>query len=349
MSFANKKKVYVATYKEIAVIFVVFSVILFVLYPQKLLYHQILTEKYDYGLGIVYLKNMLHSDPNNPQLKLDLGLLYLKDAKPHMAMERFKPLLHHNNLAIRLQAYEKSYDAAKVLYFNAKKNEKKALQNTLLKPLFAAIMHQGLYDRAKLKKWYGEAIFLGDIVNAYLLQRQRALFAPDNININAELFYLAQRLHHFNVALNTLHRLESIDTKERNQWIMNEYYLLSNQKQYDAVEQLLIKNSEVSPQFKALLANFYLNRKKYLKSANLYLSLVKKTKAEEKKSLYLLKALQALRAGNYTKKAADIGYSYQSEFIHVKKVRIYLLQLYFATNQLQKAVALSKKILKMQR
>ena len=56
MLAVNYEKKYVGTYKEIALMFISFSIVLFFLYPKDMLNKQILSEKSNYDLSILYLK-----------------------------------------------------------------------------------------------------------------------------------------------------------------------------------------------------------------------------------------------------------------------------------------------------
>ena len=75
------EKVYVATYKELIFTFIVFSIILIVLYPKDLLKEQILAEKSNYDLSMLYLENLLDHDPNNESLMLILAEQSLRTGK----------------------------------------------------------------------------------------------------------------------------------------------------------------------------------------------------------------------------------------------------------------------------
>ena len=56
MLHVNYEKKYVGTYKEIAIMFISFSVILFFLYPKNMISKQILSEKSNYDLSMLYLE-----------------------------------------------------------------------------------------------------------------------------------------------------------------------------------------------------------------------------------------------------------------------------------------------------
>ena len=70
---ADEERLFVATYKEIAIVFISFALILFFLYPKDILKENVLTEESNYDLSVLYLKNMLRHDPQNEVLMLALA------------------------------------------------------------------------------------------------------------------------------------------------------------------------------------------------------------------------------------------------------------------------------------
>jgi predicted Zn-dependent protease len=352
MQPVQSKKPYVATYKEIIIGFIAFSLLLILLYPKEMLKEQILSENANYDLSILYLQNMLKHDPTNETLLLALAKQSVKANKKDLAYKLLKLLRNSKNKDVRIQTYILSYTIAKQDYIYLQKKHKYKKLNkvhTELKQIFNTLISNHYYKKLDIQQLYKEAIFLQDYNNQYILLQQIIKNTPNNKKYLQDAYYLAYKLHKYNDAIQYLEQLSKIDIKNRHKWYDEKYYIIVKAYSFAQAEFHLKKEARHSKYWEKRLINFYLDRKQYKKASKIYMQLFKQTSDFVQKRTLWMQAIQTLRAGNYNKEAIKIAHHYENYFLKDKKARVYLLKLYLALNDLQSAKELSKKILKLQR
>lgn len=350
MRFANKQKVYVASYKEIVIGFLTFALILFVLYPKNLILEQILKEKSNYDLSVLYLKNMLRNDPNNEQLILTLAQKSIKSQNRDLALQLLELLKNSPHKEVQKQAYLLSYELLKQNYFFLQNKQDRAGMQKVrkkLQELFLQILNKHFYTQKDLSMLYKEAMFLNSKEAQYLLLQQKIRTKPHDIKMLSDAYYLALAMKKYDDASTYLEKLSTLDTKHTAKWKDAHYFLLTQTYNYKELEHYLLQKAEHSQYWQEKLIEFYLTHKKYKKAAGHYMHLFYKTKNYAKREKLWLKALQTLQAGNLLKDAVDLGSKYEEYFLRSKKARMFLLKLYLAADEVQKAKELSTKILKV--
>jgi hypothetical protein len=348
MSYVDSehKKLYVITYKELAFMAIVFSTILFVLYPKDIIKEQILSENSNYDLSMLYLTNLLQHDPNNESLMLVLAEQSLRSGKKDLALRLLKLLHNSKNIEYRNKATILSYELEKDDYFYFKTKERKSKQKKRLRELFSHIFYKNMYDPNEIDKWYKEALFLQEDKEVYYFLKLKLKKEPRNIHLLENAYYLSIKLSHLNDSLKYIESLIKYDKKRKEKWLMNKYYMLIKYRLYDKAETFLLQQMKYSDKWKIKMADFYLMRKEYLKSSEIYMKLFVSTKKYSLKRKYFFKAVEILQAGEHFEKAVKLAHRYESYFIDDKKVRKFLLKIYMATGHLDYAANLSKKILK---
>ena len=352
MHTARNNKPYVATYKEIIIGFIAFSIIFILLYPKEMLQDQVISENANYDLSILYLQNMLKHDPKNEKLMLALATQSIKANKKDLGYKILQLLKNSKNRYTRRKAYTLSYKIAKQNYFYLKKRHAyRKLQQTYkeLWQIFNIIIKEHFYTKQNIKKLYTEAIFLHDYKNQYILLHSILKTEPKNKQYLQDAYYLAYKLKKYNDALKYLNILSKFDTEKKRKWDNEKYYLITKIYSFSRAERYLQKEAKQSMYWEQRLIDFYLYHKKYKKASRIYMQLFKQSSNFLQKRKLWLHAINSLRAGNYTKKALKLAYTYENYFLKDEKSRIYLLKLYIALGDLQQAKDLSKKILKLQR
>jgi hypothetical protein len=346
---AQYKQKYVATYKEIVIVAITFVFILFVLYPKDMLQKQILSEKDNYDLSMLYLKNMLKHDPTNETLMFALAKQSIESGNKDLGYKLLELLKNTKDKQIYAQSYFLRYKLAKNDYYYFKeKNKTKELQKQykLLKKIFKEIVDKKLYVQNDISQLYKEAIFLEENKSAYLFVKQ--LLQKDNkdLKLLADAYYLSVKLKKDNEALVYVDRLIYLDKNNLNKWLEAKFFLLMNMQDYTLAEGLMLKDfNERSDFWKRKLIGFYTYHKNYKKSAKLYMDSFKKSADFKEKRDLWLKAIDTLLSGAYIKEAVALGYKYENYFFKDKMARVKLLKLYISSNDLKKASNLSKKIL----
>jgi len=345
-NFVHYEKKYVATYKELILTFLAFCVILFVLYPKDLLKDQILSEASNYDLSMLYLKNMLDNDPENESLMIGLAEQSLRSGKRDLSF-RLLQLLHNSKDAnIKQKAYLLSYKLAKEDYFFLEEKKEKKEKKKQIKYLYLDIVNAGYYEDNDYDRWYTEGVFVKNNPWTYYFLQKKVDAKPHDIQLLEEIYYMSIKLNKKNDSMKYLHSLQNEDKKRKIKWIFAEYHLVMNDKKYMQAEMVLQRYSDNSILFKEELANFYSGRGAYVKSSSTYMNLYNYTKGYQDKKIYLLKALDALRAGNYSNKAVSLASQYESNYINDREVRTFILKVYIGANRLDKAGNLAKKLLK---
>jgi len=352
MQFANNEKVYVATYKEIVIGFIAFALILFVLYPKNLILEQILKEKSNYDLSVLYLKNMLRNDPKNEKLILILAQKSIKSQKRDLALRLLELLKKSPHKKVQEQAYLLSYKLLKQNYFFLQnKQNGKGIQKLRkeLATVFLTILNKGFYTNKNLSMLYKEAMFLNSKEAQYLLLTKRLQLDPHNIKMLSDAYYLAVAMKKYKDALNYLEKLSALDAKHAKKYKDANYFLLMQVYSYKELEQYLLQKARNSQYWQKRLIEFYLEHKKYKKASAYYMQLfIKSSNFIEKRRLWM-QAINTLRAGQHTKEALKLASQYETYFFRDTKSRIYLLKLYMALGNVQKAKELSKKRLELLR
>jgi hypothetical protein len=348
MSFVDSEheKSYVITYKELIFTLVVFCVILFVLYPKDLLKEQILSEKSNYDLSMLYLNNLLQHDPENESLMLILAEQSLRSGKKDLSLRLLELLLQSENVENRNRATLLSYELNKEDYYYLQDEKQKAKQKTKLRELFLTIVSKEMYTENQIDQWYNESIFLSEDRAMYFFLQKKLLLEPTNVELLENAYYLSIKLHKTRDSQKYIGLLAKYDPERKNKWVIDEYYMLLNYKKYAQAEKLLMVHANDSFRWKNRLAEFYLLQQEYTKASNVYIELSKESSAYREKRDYFYKAVRALQSGNRLYESARLAKRYEAYYMNDPEVRKFLLKLYLATGSLDKASVLSKKILK---
>jgi len=350
MSDVDNEKSYVITYKELIFTFIVFSAILIALYPKDLLKEQILSEKSNYDLSMLYLKNLIQHSPDDESLMLILAEQSLRSGNKDLSLRLLNLLLDSKDKKIRDKATLLSYDLQKIEYFylKDKKNNKQIVREKkeVLTKLFSSIFNSKMYEKDNIDKWYKESLFVNNKKAVHFFLNEKIKKDPTNITLLKENYYLEKELGHRTEILQTLKALQKYDKKHTRKWIMAEYYIRLNYKEYAIAEQLLKKYENATLFYKLKLAEFYLMRKEYVKSSRIYEILLKNTHEYAEQKEYFYKMVKALQASDKLTSAAKKVKDYESIYIHDIEVRNFMLKVYMATGRLDYASSLSKKILR---
>lgn len=347
MSYVDEeiKKSYVVTYQELIFIFIVFSVILIVLYPKDLLKEQILSENSNYDLSMLYLKNLLKHHPEDESLMLILAEQSLRSGKKDLSLRLLGLLLESKNEKYRNKATLLSYELQKDDYYYFKDEAQQQKQKQILRKLFLLIYHHKMYEDKDIEKWYQESMFLNEQRARYDFVQQKLLQDPTNVKLMEEAYYLAVNLSKKRDSYKYISILQKYDTARVEKWAIAEYYMLLHYKQYAKVKKFLIEKSADSIKWKIMLAEYYLMKKMYQESSDIYMQLSNETQDYKDKRGYWFKSLQSLQAGNLLNAAADLAYNTEQYYIEDILARKFLLKLYMATGHLDYASKLSKRIL----
>ena len=349
MSNVSYKKKYVATYKEIALLFITFSIVLLFLYPKDMLKKQILSEKSNYDLSMLYLKNMLKNDDSNEELMLILAKQSLESKNRDLSFKLLELLHNSQNKDTRAVSYILSYQLAKHDYYYLKEQKMtKSMQQQYIKLqlLYRTIIRDKLYKDKDVENLYKEASFLEDTDASKILVQKLLLKKPHDLSLLIDAFYISRKNGDNKKAINYIDKLIALGVNNPDKWNEVKFNILLENYDYTEAESQLQKDAKMSEYWQYKLATFYLYYKKYQQSADIYMALYKNTDDfEERKELFTM-ALKALQAGNRAKDAVSLAYKYENYFFKDANIRILLLKIYIGANDLRKARDLSKRMLK---
>lgn len=312
MLHVNYKKKYVGTYKEIAIMFVSFSIILLFLYPKDMISKQILSEKSNYDLSILYLKNMLKNDSSNEGLMLTLAEQSFNSGNKDLSFKLLELLKNSKDKERKSKAYLLSYQLAKSDYFYLKTNhktEEKQAKYEELQRIYKTIIKEELYEEENIEDFYKEGAFLNDNPSSYFLIQKLLLKNPDGKNLLNDAYYLLRKMDG-GTALDVLKR-----------------------------------ESKTSQYWQSKLIDFYIQNKQYNKASDVYITIFQKKKDYAIKKKFFIKAVKTLQSANQTKDAANLTKKYENFFFKDSQMRIEMLKIYIAAGELQKANSLSKRML----
>lgn len=349
MSYVDNshEKSYVVTYKELLFTFVVFSMILFVLFPKDLLKEQILAENSNYDLSMLYLKNLLKHSPEDESLMLILAEQSLRSGKKDLSIRLLDLLLMSDNQDYKFKATLLSYELKKEDYYYLKDYDLLKKQKKELRTLFFRIYMHKMYDDSEIQKWHDESLFAGTPTSTYFFTQKLLKDDKENIKLLEEAYFLSIRLNKPKDSLKYIRLLSKYDKTRANKWLLDEYYMYINYKQYNKAEKLLKTEAKSgSIKWSTRLADFYLMRKSFYKASNIYIELFKDSNDYKTRRSYFYKATGALQAGSRFSKAARLAKRYERYYLNDKAARQYILKLYISTGNLEYASSLSKKILK---
>jgi thioredoxin-like negative regulator of GroEL len=339
----EEKRLYVVEYKELVFIVFIFVFILFALFPKDLIKQQILSKDIDYELSMTYLHNMLIRDPNNESLQFILAQKAMQKGDLELALSLLEKLIHSPNKKIRNQALLMDFDVLKQHYFaTTKKEQKKALHKKLFL-LFTTIYTRRLFD-TDYEKWYKDATLVNLTPARYFFVQKIVQKDPKQVPYLRDAYALSIAMHKENDTKRYLDLLLMYDKENKNKWIETKYYVLIQEHQYKQALQLL-KDAPKTKKFQIMLADLYLAQKNYIQASKIYKELFAQAQTYKEKRLFIKKILNTLLAGGYVKQAASLAASYENYFIKDKEIRTFILKIYLASGEVEKANKLSKKIL----
>jgi len=346
---SEHNKNYVVTYKELAFMFIVFCTILIVLYPKDLLKEQIVSERSNYDLSMLYLKTLLEHDPNNESLMLILAEQSLRSSKKELSLRLLEELLESKNKNHRNKATLLSYELKKDDYYYIKDERLQYEQKEALRKLFLAIVWGEMYSEDKIDYWYHESVFLQEDAAMYLFAKKKLLKDESNVELLEIAYYLSSKLRKPEESWKFMGLLSKYDEARKDKWLLDGYYMLINNHSYDRAQELLLERASTSQEWKIRFAEFLLMRQQYVKASNMYMEMFEATNEYGQKKKYFMQAMHALQAGNEMQRIATLAKTHEALFIKDVEVRKFLLKAYLATGNLDAASVLSKKILQREK
>ena len=338
----------VVSYKELLILFVLVVGLLVVLYPRNLLEKQILSEKSNYDLSMLYLENMLKNDPSNESLMLALATQSLNSGNIDLASKLLELLHNSKDVKIQSKAIRLSYKLTKIDYYYFKENSMKREELEYYKKLqllFKTISSNKFYEDKEHEEYYKEAIFLNDTQNSYKFVKKLLQSDLHDVDRLADAYYLSRQQHNTSDSLKYINLLLELDKERKKYWQDAKYYVIEQEYSKVDAEAYLLDEAKDSTYWKHRLVQYYKGTNEYAKASNVYISLSLKQDNKVEEVEYLKNALNVLIAGKLNKQAVDLANKHENKFLNSSEMRTYLLKFYMANGSLGSATRLSKKIL----
>jgi len=339
------KDVEVISYIEVFLVLLVFSFVLYVLYPKNMLEKQVLAESSNYDLTAIYLENMLRIEPENTELTLALVKASIKGGKYDLALKMIALLGKGADEKLLHELIGFRFEALKVKYFST--NEKKYQDEVKaeIRLLLAEVIEDRHYDDKNLEYWYsGSREFSLNAPSLFFLYR--LLEREERSVWLEECFYLSAELKDEKMQRECLMKLRTIDVSRYEKWTVEAYYLAVQEGEIERAIALLKDMATRSKKWREELAKFYVEIKRYKDGSSEYMILYKSASSSKEKNKYLLKALQALQYGSLMDEATRLARKYEALYYKDKEMSGMFIRLYLSIGALDDAKRVSIERLK---
>ena len=343
MLHVNKRE-YVISYTEVIVLFLLFLGILIILNPRNMLEKQILAEKRNYDLTVAYLENMLRIDPNNTELILKLAKISFQSQNIDLANRLLNVLRNSDQTKHIKEVYLLDYNIVKNSYYTADSDYKKSLKKEWKKILHNIIRHKA-FDAEIIETLYQDALYLKDYDTVLTLTDLMIANGTDTLEKVQNAYYITINLKQYDRAQKYLDILKK-RSKKSVKWLEAQYYLYRYRSEHKKAKSLLLDLAKQSYKFKELLAQLYLQEKKYTKASTVYLELMNAFTSKTLQKEYLLKAISTLQAGNRQKDLVRLVKRYENRYLNDVQMTRKFMKIYLSADALSAASKLAKKRLR---
>lgn len=335
----------VVSYFEAFLVFIVFSFVLFVLYPKDMLQRQILAESSNYDLTAIYLENMLRLEPENRELTVALLKASIRSGKYDLALKVIEALEKGADEALLKELMGYRIEALKVKYFSTNEKKFQDEARSEISVLLKEAAEKGRYEEKELEHWYAlsrefslntQALFF---LNALIAGEERAQWLE-------ECFYLSSEMRDEKMQNECLMKLRRIDQSRYEKWTEQAFYLAVKEGKTEQAISLIKDMASRSLRWHKELAKFYVELKRYKESSKEYMRLYKGAKSTQEKKAYFLKALEALQYGSLMEEAAALAREYEAFYYRDREMSLKLIKLYLGAGKLDDAKRLSIQRLK---
>jgi len=343
MSSSNaNKNLEVVSYVEAFLVLIIFSFVLYVLYPKDMLEKQVLTESSNYDLTAIYLENMLRLEPENKELTMALMKSSTKNGQFDLAMKMIEILKKGAELPLLKELARFRFEALKTKYFSTNEQRFQIQVKADINGLFTELIAKQYYEDANLEYWYkGAREFSLNPPSLFFLYR--LLDREEKAQWLEECFYLSSDLKDERMQKECLMRLRNVDTSRYNEWTQQAYYMAVEEGDLDRAVSLLKDMALRSIKWHIELAKFYIEIKRHKDGSVEYMTLYKGAKTSKDRKTYLLKALEALQYGSLMEEATLLVRQYEALYYRDKQMSRIFIKLYLAAGKLDDAKRVSIK------
>lgn len=340
------KEIKVISSAEILGLIIVFLAVLYLLYPKSMLEKQVLSESSNYDLTAIYVENMLRIDPSNRALMYTFAKTALKRGKIDLALSLSDVLLKDATKEEKTKVYQLKYKIYKQESLYATQKRKQEIV-TILDGLKDKIKSFNIKSKEESKYWFHEMLWCNAYDKALSIANKVLQKEPKNIYWLSQKYELLARLHKTKRMKATLDILLSEDKVHSKYWFRQAYQLAKKENNTSKMNEYkaLLEGTTVEKNLEKMVREA-LDEGLYLQAADLYMQGYEGSKTKKKKVQYLKDALDVLVEGSIPNERVNIIRRVENDFLDDPKMVKYFLEIYLASDKLEYAVALSKKLLK---
>ncbi len=342
-SLVTDYKVDIASNKEIFFIFIIFTTILYFIYPAEIIKEQALKEKSNYALSALYLENMLQLDPSNQELIFATIKAGLESGKVDLA----KKLIEVLKTSLPPQEQKKIHILQYKVYMIEEerildKNKSKNLREKM-RELLAIASQEEQFEEKYAFLWYRYALALSQKKEA--LSFIKPIYKRGDPYALEQCVYLATDLNKTKEKRYCTKKLVNLDGEHSIKWLQSAYIMYSQSGDITQAYQIIKKLAQKDSSYLDELARVEIMEKNYIASAKTFLSLYENSSNKERKEQYLINAIQALVDGDKKDKAVALINKYEDLYLNNNKMIQKFLRFYLAIGRLPEAQELSIKLM----
>jgi len=342
-----KKPKEVATNREILFIFLIFLFVFYVIYPEKMLQKQVLSEKSNYELTGVYLENMLRLDPGNTELMLAVAKVSLERGNLDLSEKLLQVLRKSDDSSIQKKLAKHEYRLIELQINYSNDPVYIAKKKKILSKIILRVEHKQFFEKKDALIWYRRAISLSE--NKIALSFMEALSDSNDPADLEQCVYMMIQPENRNKRIKCAEKLSRYDGKSVKKWLVAAWTLYSQEGNYNKAIEILERLVKIDPSYQNILAETKHAAGQFVESSNLYMIFFKNSNSYERKKEYLLKAILALSSGKLNSKAVTLAKKYEVNYLNDDKMMQKLIKVYLSMGELEEARMLSLKMMKREK
>jgi tetratricopeptide (TPR) repeat protein len=333
--------------REIFFIFIVFVFVFYMIYPEKMLQKQVLSEKSNYELTGVYLENMLRLDPDNTKLMLAAAKVSLERGNLDLCEKLLQVLRKSNDSSVKNSLEKLEFRLIETQIQHSNNPKYIAKKREMLSAIVKRVYEKKLFDKKDALVWYRRAITLSQ--NKIALNFIKSLSDSNDPKDLEQCVYIMIQPENRYKRIECAEKLSHFDGKYTKKWLVAAWTLYVQERDYKKAIEILERLVKIDSSYKTILAETKYAAGQFVESSKLYMVFYKNSNSYERKKEYLLKAILALSSGKLNSKAVELAQKYEDNYLNDDKMMQKLIKLYLSMSELKAARKLSLKMMKSEK
>jgi len=341
-SVINKRHKAVTPF-EIIVFVVIFATVLVLLYPKESLKKQVLAEKSNYALTVMYLKNMLKLEPQNTELMVATAKAAIEQGNIDLATELLVLLKKQEDPKLAYSLKMIQFKILKHQTIHESNTTKLSSLESAMKTTLATIIQHSKITKEDRIYWFLEALRLKEKPLALLFLRP--LYQTDDPFALEQCVYLAGEIKQKQIQKQCGERLLKLPQTDRKKWLLTAYKFYTamgdNIKRGEVLKELVTLEPSHQEEYAKVLAAVG----DFGQAAKIYQILFQASIDMEVKKQLLYKTIEALSYGKKPQEAEAFAIAHESLYQNDEAFIQSLIKLYWASQNLPASRRLSLRLL----